>query len=120
MKNYETDAQQQSRFRYYLGRDRRHYFDCKFSPAEISYKKWVSFQGASREVVRIYYTDNPVADSKLEQLSIENVPYKEITINPMENAYLFIRTVEPNLIEYAVAKEEDDITDSEIKNCYFI
>ena len=38
----------------------------------------------------------------------------------MENAYLFIRTVEPNLIEYAVAKEEDDITDSEIKNCYFI
>ena len=120
VKNYETDAQQQSRFRYYLGRDRRHYFDCKFSPAEISYKKWVSFQGASREVVRIYYTDNPVADSKLEQLSIENVPYKEITINPMENAYLFIRTVEPNLIEYAVAKEEDDITDSEIKNCYFI
>ena len=71
-------------------------------------------------MVRIYYTDNPVADSKLEQLSIENVPYKEITINPMENAYLFIRTVEPNLIEYAVAKEEDDITDSEIKNCYFI
>ena len=120
VKNYETDAQQQSRFRYYLGRDRRHYFDCKFSPAEISYKKWVSFQGASREVVRIYYTDNPVADSKLEQLSIENIPYKEITINPMENAYLFIRTVEPNLIEYAVAKEEDDITDSEIKNCYFI
>jgi len=64
---------------------------------------------------------NKVLKGKVNvELSTENVPYKEITINPMENAYLFIRTVEPNLIEYAVAKEEDDITDSEIKNCYFI
>ncbi len=118
-KNYETDAMQQSRFHYYLGRDHRHYFDCKFSPAEIEYKKWVSFQGATREVVRIYYTNNPMADSKMEQMSIENVPYKEITIETQEDACLFIRTVEPDMIEYVVAKEIEDISTSEVKKCYF-
>ena len=119
VKNHETDSMQQSRFHYYLGRDRRHHFDCRFSPTEIDYKKWVPFQGATREVVRIYYTNNPMADAKLEQLSIENVPYKEINIEVKEDAYLFIRTVEPDMVEYVVAKEVEDISGSEIKKCYF-
>ncbi len=118
-KNYETDALQQSRFHYYLGRDHRHYFDCKFSPAEIEYKKWVPFQGATREVVRIYYTNNPIADSKMEQMPIENVLYKEIHIDVKEDALLFIRTVEPDMIEYVVAQGLEEISTSEIKKCYF-
>ena len=119
VKNHETDALQQSRFHYYLGRDRRHCFDCRFSPAEIAYKKWVPFQKASKSVVRIYYTNNPMADSKMEQLPIEDVPYKEIGINVTEGASLFIRTVEPDMIEYAVAKDAEDISENEIKKCLF-
>lgn len=119
VKNHETDALQQSRFHYYLGRDRRHCFDCRFSPAEIAYKKWVPFQKASKNVVRIYYTNNPMADSKMEQLPIEDVPYKEIGINVTEGASLFIRTVEPDMIEYAVAKDAEDISENEIKKCLF-
>jgi len=119
IKNYETDSLQQSRFRYYLGRDHRHYFDCKFSPKEISYKKWVPFQAATKGVIRIYYTNNPMADSKMEQMPIENVPYKEIDISVREDAYLFIRTIEPDMVEYVVAKEVEEISDTEIKKCYF-
>lgn len=37
-------------------------------------------------MVRIYYTNNPMADSKMEQLPIEDVPYKEIGINVTEGA----------------------------------
>ena len=119
IKNYETDSARQSRFHYYLGRDRRHYFDCRFSPAEVAYKKWVPFQGATKNTVRIYYTNNPMADSGMGQLSIENVPYKEIQVGVKEGAYLFIRTVEPNMVEYAVAKDVEDIADNEIQKCYF-
>ena len=104
MKNYEADSLQQSRFHYYLGRDRRHHFDCRFSPAEIPYNKWIPFQGATKNIIRIYYTNNPMADSKMEQMPIDNVPYKEIGIDIAEDAYLFIRTVEPDMLEYAVAK----------------
>lgn len=119
VKNYETDALQESRFHYYLGRDHRHHFDCKFSPADVEYGRWVLFQGATRKVVRIYYSNNPTADSKAEQMPIDNVPYKELQIEPQEDGYLFIRTVEPDMIEYAVAKATDEILDSEIKQCYF-
>ena len=76
VKNYEADSLQQSRFHYYLGRDRRHHFDCRFSPAEIPYNKWIPFQGATKSIIRIYYTNNPMADSKMEQMPIDNVPYK--------------------------------------------
>ena len=119
VKNYETDALQQSRFHYYLGRDHRRHFDCKFSPADVEYGRWVLFQGATRKVVRIYYTNNPMADSRIEQMPIDNVPYKELHIEAKEDAYLFIRTIEPDLMEYAVAKDVEEISDSEIKKCYF-
>ena len=55
----------------------------------------------------------------MEQMPIENVPYKEISIEAKEDAYLFIRTVEPDVIEYAVAKEVEGISDNDIKKCYF-
>ena len=119
VKNYEADSLQQSRFHYYLGRDRRHHFDCRFSPAEIPYNKWIPFQGATKSVIRIYYTNNPMADSKMEQMPIDNVPYKEIGVDITEDAYLFIRTVEPAMLEYAVAKGIEEITDEDVKQCYF-
>jgi len=119
VKNYEADSLQQSRFHYYLGRDRRHHFDCRFSPAEIPYNKWIPFQGATKSVIRIYYTNNPMADSKMEQMPIDNVPYKEIGVDITEDAYLFIRTVEPDMLEYAVAKGIEEIADEDVKQCYF-
>ena len=119
VKNYEADSLQQSRFHYYLGRDRRHHFDCRFSPAEIPYNKWIPFQGATKSIIRIYYTNNPMADSKMEQMPIDNVPYKEIGVDITEDAYLFIRTVEPDMLEYAVAKGIEEIADEDVKQCYF-
>ena len=119
VKNYEADSLQQSRFHYYLGRDRRHYFDCRFSPAEIPYNKWIPFQGATRNIIRIYYTNNPMADSKMEQMPIDNVPYKEISVDITDDAYLFIRTVEPDMLEYAIAKGIEEISDENVKQCYF-
>lgn len=119
VKNYENDASQQSRFRYYLGKERRHHFDCKLSPVEVEYGRWIPFQGAAKAVIRIYYTSNPMADSKTEQIVIDDIPYKEIHVSEKEDAYLYIRTIEPDSIEYVVATEVKDISDSEIQKCVF-
>ena len=108
-KNFETDAEKQTRFKYYLGRERRHHFDCRLSPVETQYGKWIRFQGAAKRTVRIYYTTDPTADVREEPPVIDNIPYKEILIDPREDAYIYIRACEPTVIEYSVACPEDTI-----------
>lgn len=106
-KNYETDAEEQTRFKYYLGRERRHHFDCRLSPAETDYGTWVRFQGAARPTVRIYYTTDPTADLREEPPVIDNIPYKEISVDPRMDAYIFIKACEPAVIEYTVASPDE-------------
>ncbi|MDE7045435.1 MAG: hypothetical protein K2O97_10580, partial [Acetatifactor sp.] len=119
-KNFETDAEEQTRFRYYLGRERRHHFDCRLSPVETEYGTWVRFQGAAKRTVRIYYTTNPTADVRDEPPVIDNIPYKEISIEPRNDAYIFIKTCEPNVIEYTVASPEEMISgENEVSRIVF-
>lgn len=114
-KNFETDAEEQTRFKYYLGRERRRHFDCRLSPVETQYGKWIRFQGAAKRTVRIYYTTDPTADVREEPPLIGNIPYKEILIDPRDEAYIYIRACEPTVIEYTVACPEDTIgAESEI------
>lgn len=107
-----TDTGAQGRFRYYLGRERRRRFECRLSPLETAYGAWICFQGASRPIVRIYYTTDPMADASSEQLAIDHIRYKEISIEPEEDAFLFIRAYQPTVIEYTVSHSEDMITDA--------
>lgn len=117
-KNYETDSSEETRFKYYLGTDRRGKFNCKFTPivkneseeSQTSYNIWRKFQGAGMGIARIYYTDNPLADS-LNSISIENIPFHEISFEKDENKNLFIRAIQPSVIEYAIAEFEEDIAD---------
>lgn len=116
---YESQASQEARFRFYLGRERRKTFDCKLSPADTEYRKWVKFQGATKRVIRIYYTTDPMADSKSDKMSIENVHYKEIEIEQAEDKFLFLRSVDPNTAEYVVAIDEDTIITDQIQQITF-
>ena len=117
IKNYETDSDSETRFRYYLGTDRRGKFVCKLAPvmhdesgqSTLSYHKWYQFQGAGMGAARIYYTENPSADSAAEKLNIAGIPFHELSFEPDENKYLFIRAVKPTVIEYAIAGSEDEI-----------
>ena len=114
VKNFETDAEEQTRFKYYLGRERRHHFDCRLSPAETEYGEWVRFQGAARQTVRIYYTTDPTADVREQPPAIDDIFYKEITIDPQPDAYIFIRACEPSVVEYTVSRSEKEIVEGEI------
>ncbi|MCM1541009.1 MAG: hypothetical protein NC121_07090 [Blautia sp.] len=119
-KNFETDAEEQTRFKYYLGRERRHHFDCRLSPAETDYGTWIRFQGAARQTVRIYYTTNPTADVREEPPVIDNIPYKEIAIEPRKDAFIFIKPCEPSAIEYTVATPDEMVSgENEVNRIYF-
>ena len=108
-KNFETDAQEQTRFKYYLGRERKRHFDCRLSPVETEYGQWIRFQGAAKQTLRIYYTTNPTADVREEPPMIDNIPYREIMVEPRREEFLFIRACEPTVIEYMVAPSEEKI-----------
>lgn len=122
-KNFETDSNEEAKFKYYLGSDRRSSFDCKLTPMiqkesgenQTSYNVWHKFQGAGMGVARIYYTEDPRADSKVEKLSIDNIPFHEIMFNVEEDKYLFVRAIKPSVIEYAIADSADEIVDEDIK-----
>lgn len=118
-KNYETDSNEETRFKYYLGGDRRGYFDCKLAPmmtdedgqTKTVYHVWKKFQGAGMGVARIYYTEDPRADSKAEKLDIDNIPFHEVTFEPEEDKHLYVRAINPSVIEYAVASSDEQICD---------
>lgn len=120
-KNFETDSSQETRFKYYLGSDRRNVFDCKLAPMmkdengenQICYNIWHKFQGAGIGVARIYYTENPCADSKVEKLSIDNIPFCEVSFDAEEDKYLFVRAVGPSVIEYTIANSVEEINENE-------
>lgn len=118
-KNYATDANEETCFQYYLGTARRKKFICKLAPtiknesgeSQTSYQIWHPFQGAATGVARIYYTQDPRADVKADPISIEGIPFHEISFEKKEGQYLYIRAVKPSVIEYTVAENEESITD---------
>lgn len=118
-KNYETDSKEETRFKYYLGSERRGYFDCKLAPmmmdengqSKTSYLEWHKFQGAASGVARIYYTQDPRADSRTEKLDINNIPFHEISFEQSEDKYLYVRACKPTVIEYTIASSVEQIGD---------
>ena len=120
IKNYETDSNKETRFKYYIGSERKGLFECRLSPmfsddgygTNASYNIWMKLQGAGQGIARIYYTEDPRADSKAEKLDINNIPFLEVNFDPDDNKYLYVRAVGPSVIEYAVANSADDIDDN--------
>jgi hypothetical protein len=121
-KNYETDSSEETKFKYYLGSERRGKFECKLAPVmedengenQISYNKWHKFQGAGMGTARIYYTEDPRADSRAEKLDIgSDMPYHEIQFESEEDKYVFIKAVQPSVIKYVIAGSEDEIEEGD-------
>ena len=119
IKNNENDSEAETKFKFYLGTERRNKFECKLRPVEYDtdgkpqsvYGKWIRFQGAGIGIARIYYTEDSRADTKgTTKLSIDNIPFAEISFDSDENKYLFIKAVGPCTIECAIAESEQHIT----------
>ena len=95
------------RFRYFVGRARRKKFKV-YLDRNTEYGKWVRFIDASIAEFEVYYSDLP--ESANGSYSIENVRRKYCKIEQTDpDADIYIRAVKPSVLEYAVAKSDDEI-----------
>ena len=114
-KNYETDSNEETRFKYYLGTERKEKFDCKLTPmikdehgeSKTAYNVWTEFQGAGSGVARIYYTEDARADSTTEKINIDNIPFHEINFEPEIGKQLYIKAIKPTVIVYKISISAD-------------
>lgn len=95
------------RFRYFVGRARRKKFKV-YLDRNTEYGKWVRFIDAGVAEFEVYYSDLP--ESANGSYSIENVRRKYCKIEQTDpDADIYIRAVKPSVLEYAVAKSDDEI-----------
>lgn len=104
----ETD---EIKFNFFTGFNNRGKFEV-VTDRNIKYKEWVEFIDASESDFELYYTDLPEAANN--QMSIQGVRKKICKIDEiMDDAMVYIRAVEPSVLEYAVAYDEESLANQE-------
>jgi hypothetical protein len=79
---------------------------------DIEYNKWIEFIDASESDFELYYTDLPEAATN--QMSINGVSKKICRIDEtMDDAMVYIRAVEPSVLEYCAAVSEEELNNKE-------
>lgn len=101
----EKKADEEIKFNYYIGHNSKKLFKVIID-RNIQYNEWIRFRHAKVSEFELYYTELPEATTN--KLSIKEVSKKMCRTNIAdENAAIYIRAVEPSLIEYTVATEEE-------------
>lgn len=102
----EIKSDDEVKFKYYLGvRNRKKFFECIID-RNTAYNEWNAFIDACVADFEIYYTSLPEATTK-NSLAIEEAKKKICRIDATsEEAEIYIRFVNPTMIEYVVATEE--------------
>lgn len=104
----ETD---EIKFNFFTGFNSRGKFEV-VTDRNIKYKEWVEFIDASESDFELYYTDLPEASNN--QMSIQGVRKKICKIDEtMDDAMVYIRAVEPSVLEYAAAYDEESLKNQE-------
>lgn len=104
----ETD---EIKFNFFTGFNSRGKFEV-VTDRNIKYKEWVEFIDASESDFELYYTDLPEAANN--QMSIQGVRKKICKIDEtMDDAMVYIRAVEPSVLEYAAAYDEESLKNQE-------
>lgn len=79
---------------------------------DIEYGKWIEFIDAGESDFELYFTDLPEAAGN--QMPINNISKKNCRIDEtMDDAMVYIRAVEPSVIEYCAAAGEEELKKQE-------
>ena len=107
----EIKSTEEIKFNYYIGYNNLGKFDV-IADRDIEYGKWVEFIDAGETDFELYYTDLPEAAGN--QMPIKNVSKKICRIEEAdEDAMIYIRAVEPSVLEYCVAASEEELNNEE-------
>lgn len=103
----EVAGDQEIKFRYYLGHSKRGKFITDIS-RDIPYGKWCLFIDASEEDFELYYSDLPEVTTNATD--IRNARKKHCVLAQTDpDANVYIRVKAPSVVEYAVAKNEENL-----------
>lgn len=99
------------KFRFYTGFSRYRKFEL-VTDRNIKYDQWIEFTDADEQDFELYYTDLPEAEGN--QMPAADVSKKICRIEEaVELAKVYIRAVEPNVMEYCVAMDEEKLKNKE-------
>ncbi|MCM1166608.1 MAG: hypothetical protein NC401_11435 [Ruminococcus sp.] len=105
----EITATDEIKFKYYIGRGRKGTFRL-VSDRNIPYNQWIEFTDAVDESFELYYSTLPEVTTQDTKLTSSGIHKKRLMIdNVSENGNVYIRTVEPTVIEFAAAEDEESL-----------
>ncbi len=102
----DSNAEENIRFKYYLGRSKKRKFYTLID-RDCPYNKWVKFLDASESQFEVYYTTQASAANNNLSLTDHAIKKKSLETgvnNP--HAFIFIRLVSPSAFEFVVATDE--------------
>lgn len=107
----ETKDTDEIKFNFYTGYNNFGKFEV-VTDRDIPYGKWIEFIDASEPDFELYFTDLPEAAGS--QMSIQGVSKKICRIDEtMDEAMVYIRAVEPSVLEYCAALNEEELQKQE-------
>ena len=104
-------------FKFYLGNSKKDKFNPIITPSS-SYGKFEYLGILTSDIFEIYYTSSPEAQTGKMEIGKDDPKIKRISLNEEydedERYRIYIKTVAPDKISYAIVKKEEDIETKEI------
>ena len=104
-------------FKFYLGNSKKDKFNPIITPSS-SYGKFEYLGILTSDIFEIYYTSSPEAQTGTMEIGKDDPKIKRISLNEEydedERYRIYIKTVMPDKISYAIVKKEEDIETKEI------
>ena len=104
-------------FKFYLGNNKKDKFNPIITP-NSNYGKYEFLGILTSDIFEIYYTSSPEAQTGTMEIGKDDPKIKRISLNKEydedERYRIYIKTVTPDKISYAIVKREEDIETKEI------
>ena len=104
-------------FKFYLGNSKKDKFNPIITP-NSNYEKYEFLGILTSDIFEIYYTSSPEAQTGAMEIGKDDPKIKRISLNEEydedERYRIYIKTVTPDKISYAIVKKEEDIETKEI------
>ena len=113
----KENAANEINFKFYLGNNKKDKFNPIITP-NSNYGKYEFLGILTSDIFEIYYTSSPEAQTRTMEIGKDDPKIKRISLNEEydedERYRIYIKTIMPDKISYAIVKKEEDIETKEI------
>lgn len=113
----EIESTDEAKFKYYIGYEKKGKFHVEIE-RDIAYKKWVEFIDATDTDFELFYSSLPEAiTNQMEITRVKRMPCR-IKQTYDNDVNIYLRAVEPEVLEYAVGKGDAIVNDKFLEGPY--